>query len=89
MTPLTALYQALPISSAQVRVGNQTGCGGIADARIRIEAAQVYEFVDATPAPGRYEDPELVGLCVTNVGEGVEAELTDLFGALPTLRVTL
>lgn len=96
MTPLKALYQALPISSEQVRAGSQAGCGGIADARIHLEAAAVYEFVDATPAPdlkpfelARYEDQELVDFCVTNVREGVEAELTELFGELPAVRVTL
>jgi hypothetical protein len=81
------LYQALPISGARVRTGNQTGCGGIADARIDIEAAQAYEFVDATPADPR--DQELADFCVTYVREGVERELTELFGALPSVRVTL
>ncbi|GAB1516055.1 hypothetical protein [Actinophytocola sp. KF-1] len=88
MTPLTALYRALPISSGRVRVGNQTGCGGIADARLHLEAARAYEFVDATPA-ARHDDQELVAYCVTNVRAGVEAELTALFGRLPAVRVTL
>lgn len=87
VTPMTALYQALPMSSARVRAGNQTGCGGIADARIDIEAAGVYEFVDATPP--HPQDQELADFCVTYVREGVELELAELFGALPSVRVTL
>ena len=96
MTPLSALYQALPISSAQVRTGSQTGCGGVADARIHIAAAPAYEFVAAVPAPdlapfelARYADRELVDFCAANVRAGVEAQLTELFGELPAVRVTV
>ena len=87
MTELTDLYKVLPMSSARVRAGHQTGCGGIADARIDIEAALAYEFVDATPADPR--DQELADFCVTYVRAGIELELTALFGALPPVRVTL
>jgi hypothetical protein len=87
VTRLTDLYQALPIAGARVRTGNQTGCGGIADARIDIEAAQAYEFVDATPP--HPADQELADFCVTHVRDGVELELAELFGALPPVRVTL
>jgi hypothetical protein len=87
---LTALHQALPISSEHVRVGSQAGCGGIASARIDLEAARAYEFVDATPPPeDPHEDQWLVDFCVTSVREGIELELTELFGALPAVRVVL
>ncbi|MBB4909628.1 hypothetical protein [Actinophytocola algeriensis] len=92
MASLTALYQALPISSEHIRVGSQSGCGGIAAARIDLAAAQTYEFVDATPPPREndmYEDQELVDFCVTNVREGIEEEFYALFGKLPTVRVVL
>ena len=87
MTLLTELYQALPITGERVRTGNQTGCGGIADARIDIEAAAAYEFVDATPPEP--DDQELADYCVTNVRAGAETELTRLFGTLPAVRLTL
>lgn len=86
MASLADLYQALPISSEHVRVGNQTGCGGIAAARIDLASARAYEFVDATPPE---EDRELADFCVTNVRAGVEAELYALFGTLPAVRVVL
>lgn len=91
MTPLDALYRALPISSEHIRVGTQTNCGGIAAARIDLTAARAYEFVDATPPPRAdfHEDRELVDFCVTNVREGIELELTELFGELPAVRVVL
>ena len=91
MTDLAALYQVLPISSEHIRVGTQTNCGGIAAARIDVVAAPAYEFVDATPPPrpDRYEDQELVDFCVANVREGIELELTELFGELPAVRVVL
>lgn len=91
MTSLTDLYQALPISSEHIRVGGQSGCGGIAAARIDLEPAQAYEFVDATPPPrdDRFEDRDLVDFCVTNVREGIEEELRALFGKLPAVRVVL
>jgi len=92
VTPLEALYQALPISSERIRVGNQTSCGGIAGAHLDLAAASVYEFVDATVAtlrPEHREDHGLRDLCVTNVRAGIEAELTELFGELPSVRVVL
>jgi hypothetical protein len=91
VTSLDALYQALPISSEHIRVGSQAGCGGIASARIDLDVAQAYEFVDATPPPraDRHEDQWLVDFCVTNVREGIELELTELFGELPAVRVVL
>jgi hypothetical protein len=60
-------------------------------ARIDIEVAAGYEFVDATPPPryDRYEDQELIDFCVGNVREGIEAELTELFHTLPAIRVVL
>lgn len=91
MTRLNALYQVLPTASALVRYGSQTSCGGMAQARIDLEPATEYTFVDAVPPPRpeRFEDQELVDFCVTHVREGVEAELTELFGELPAVRVVL
>ena len=45
------------------------------------------EVVD--PTPDRYEDQDLVDFRVTYVREGIEAELTELFGELPAVRVVL
>jgi hypothetical protein len=91
VTSLDALYRALPISSEHIRIGTQTNCGGIAAARIDLTAAQAYEFVDATPPPRAdlYEDQELADRCVANVRAGIELELTELFGELPSVRVVL
>lgn len=87
------MYRALPISSALIRAGTYGNCSGIALARIDLEAATGYEFVDATapPSPGERDkdDKDLIDLCVTHVREGIEAELTDLFHALPAVRVVL
>jgi hypothetical protein len=91
VTSLDALYQALPIASALISYGSQTSCGGLARARIDLEPAAAYEFVDAVPPPGPewHHDQELVDFCVIHVREGVETELTELFGELPTVRVVL
>lgn len=91
MTSLDALYRAVPIASALVRYGSQTSCGGMAQARIDLEPATEYEFVDAVPPPGAkwFHDQELVDFCVTHVRYGVETELTELFGELPAVRVVL
>ena len=91
MTPLDALYQALPLASPHVRAGVVSNCGGMASAQVDIERAPAYELVDATPPPRpeRNEDQEIVDFCVTHVAQGIEAELAELFGELPAVRVTL
>ena len=91
MTSLDALYQALPITSAWVQNGGQAGCGGMAWAQIDLERADAYVFVAAVraPDPERGVEQEDIDFCVTNVRHGVEAELTELYGRLPAVRVVL
>lgn len=82
----TELRRALPIRDVHVRVGVHSNCGGIARALVDLEEAPAFELADAVPPVGDegWADQELVGVCVTAVGEGVEAELRDLFGGEPS-----
>jgi hypothetical protein len=86
------LVRAMPIVDVHVRAGVYSNCGGVARVLADFAAAPAFELVsaipDATDDPAH--DQELIDLCVTNAGIGVEAELRELFGGEPpAVRVVL
>ncbi len=68
----------------EVRYGNQTGCGGLAIARVDVEPAAEVEVVDAVT---KVDDRELVDMCVASLAEGVAEEVRDQ--RLPPVRVVV
>jgi hypothetical protein len=68
----------------KVRYGNQTGCGGLAIARVDVEPAAENAVVDAV---SEVDDRELVDMCVASLAEGVAEELRAR--QLPPVRVVV
>jgi len=86
----SALFAALPVTSPYIRVGSATNCGGYAGVRISLAVADGYELVNvAPPREDRWRDPEWTAEAAEETGDGVVAELVDLFGELPAVRVTI
>lgn len=87
---LSALFAVLPVTSPYIRVGSAANCGGYAGVRISLTAAQEYELVNsAPPKDDGWHDPEAFAETAAETGDGVVAELVDLFGELPAVRVTV
>jgi hypothetical protein len=82
------LVHALPIRDVHGRAGGYSNCGGVAAALADFEAASAFELVSAV-SPAADDTQELIDVCVTNIGAGVEAELRELFGGVPPVRVVL
>jgi hypothetical protein len=87
---LPKLFEALPVTSPYIRVGSPANCGGYAGTRISLAPADTYELVNvAQPPEGGWDAPEWIDDAVAETGEGVAAELVELFGELPAVRVTV
>lgn len=90
MLALSVLLAALPVTSPYIRVGSPANCGGYSGTRISIAAAGTYELVNvAKPPEGGWQAPEWIDETVAETGDGVAAELVELFGELPAVRVTV
>ncbi len=76
---------ALPIRDLRAKVGNQTGCGGMAVILVDFEPAAAFEVVNAVTGG----DQEMVDFCVANVADGVRLELLEHLGELPAVRVVV
>ena len=89
MITLPALLAALPVTSPYIRVGSPANCGGYAGTRVSLAAAESYELVNVAPPPSDWQEPTWIAETVEETGEGVVAELVELFGELPAVRVTI
>lgn len=87
MDPSAELVAAAPIRDVHVRAGVFTNCGGVAQTLADFEQAPAFEVVSVMPPLG--DDQELTDFCATNLAAGVEAELRELFGEPPAVRVVL
>ena len=85
------LVHALPIRDLRSKVGNQTGCGGMAVILVDFEPSAAFEVVNAVTEirPNLGGDQELVDFCVANVADGVRLELLEHLGELPAVRVVV
>ena len=88
MLTLPTLVAALPVTSPYIRVGSPANCGGYAGTRISLTTAAAYELVNvAEPRADGW--PEWIGETLAETGDGVAAELVDLCGELPAVRVAV
>ncbi len=85
------LVHALPIRDLRAKVGNQTGCGGMAVILVDFEPGAAFEVVNAVTdvRPNLGGDQELVDICVASVADGVRLELLEHLGELPAVRVVV
>lgn len=92
MSAADDLMRAMPIRDVHVRAGVYSNCGGVARVLADFVAAPAFELVSAVPdaTDDPANDQEVIDLCVTNAGIGIEAELRELFdGEPPAVRVVL